>query len=75
MQAKSKRKGELFLSDPGHALEAGKGKTELLDEECFAKLIAADKRFHRSVTGKEILDLAVLVHALHGTQNGSRNHL
>jgi hypothetical protein len=32
----------------------------LLDEESFAKLVAADKRFHGAETIKEILDFAVL---------------
>jgi hypothetical protein len=36
----------------------------LLDEECLAKLVPADKRLHRAETVEEFLDFAVLENLL-----------
>src|ERR1700741_5199914 len=47
----------------------------LLDEECFAQLVAADERFHRPEAGKKILDLAVLINFLRGANDRRRNYL
>src|SRR3989441_11172751 len=47
----------------------------LLDEEGFAELIAANKRFHGPEAGEEVLDLPVLIHLLRRADDRRRNHL
>src|SRR5580658_4696252 len=47
----------------------------LLDEERFAKLISAHERLHSAESTEEVLDFAVLVDLLGGTQYGRRNNL
>src|SRR5260370_40100950 len=67
-----RREGERAIST---ALALIGNFQRLLDEECFAQLVAADERFHRSIADKEVLDLAVLINLLRRTDDRGRDHL
>ena len=57
------------------ALLAALARATLFEEENFAELVAADKGFHRSVADEKVLDLAILVNLLRGTDHSRRQHL
>src|SRR5712691_4369633 len=50
-------------------------RATLFEEENFAELVAPDKGFHRSVADEKVLDLAILVNLLRGTNHSRRQHL
>src|SRR5229473_7409017 len=47
----------------------------LLDEKCFAQLVAAHERFHCPVAAKEVLNLTVLINLLCREDNCRGNPL
>ena len=51
------------------------GKTELLNEQRFAQLVATDERFDGTKAVKKILNFAVLVNALRWTERFGTDHL
>jgi hypothetical protein len=77
--AKSHHPQTISAHKESESFAAGLGEAELqgglLDEQGFAELVAADEGFHGAVAGKEVLNFAILIDALHVDEDRAGNHL